>query len=32
MRDQNQAWALEKWLQSISTEFADRILPVDERG
>ena len=31
MRDQNQAWALEKWLQSISTEFADRILPVDER-
>jgi predicted nucleic acid-binding protein len=31
MRDQNQARALEKWLQSISTEFADRILPVDER-
>jgi len=31
MRDQNQARALEKWLQGISTKFADRILPVDER-
>jgi predicted nucleic acid-binding protein len=31
MRDQNQARALEKWLGSISTEFADRLLPVDER-
>jgi predicted nucleic acid-binding protein len=31
MRDQNQARALEQWLQSILTEFADRILPVDER-
>jgi predicted nucleic acid-binding protein len=31
MRDQTQARALEKWLQSLSTEFADRILPVDER-
>jgi toxin FitB len=31
IRDLNQGRALEKWLQSISTEFADRILPVDER-
>jgi predicted nucleic acid-binding protein len=31
IRDQNQARALEKWLQSLSTGFADRILPVDER-
>ena len=31
MRDQAQARALEKWLQSLSTEFADRILPVNER-
>ena len=31
MRDQAQARALEKWLQSLSPEFADRILPVDER-
>jgi predicted nucleic acid-binding protein len=31
LRDQNQARTLEKWLQSILTEFADRILPVDER-
>jgi hypothetical protein len=31
MRDQAQARALEKWLQSLPTEFADRILPVDER-
>ena len=31
MRDLKQARALEKWLQSIATEFADRILPVDER-
>lgn len=30
IRDQNQARALEKWLQSLTTEFADRILPVDE--
>ena len=31
MRDQTQAQALEKWLESLSTEFADRILRVDER-
>jgi predicted nucleic acid-binding protein len=31
IRDQNQAHALEKWLQSLATEFADRVLPVDER-
>src|ERR1039458_5760162 len=31
IRDQNQARALEKWLQSLTTESADRILPVDER-
>jgi hypothetical protein len=31
MRDQAQARGLEKWLQSLSPEFADRILPVDER-
>ena len=31
MRDPAQARALEKWLQRLSTEFADRILPVDER-
>ena len=31
MRDQNQARALEKWLQNLSIEFTDRILPVDER-
>jgi predicted nucleic acid-binding protein len=31
MRDPTQARALEKWLQSISAGFADRILPVDER-
>lgn len=31
IRDLNQARALEKWLQGISTKFADRILPVDER-
>lgn len=31
MRDQNQARTLERWLKSIPTEFADRILPVDER-
>jgi len=29
MRDQAQARALEKWLQGLSTEFADCILPVD---
>lgn len=31
MRDQTQARVLEKWLLSISTQFTDRILPVDER-
>ncbi|MGA2657622.1 MAG: type II toxin-antitoxin system VapC family toxin [Verrucomicrobiota bacterium] len=31
LRDQDQAGALEQWLQSLKTEFADRILPVDER-
>ncbi len=31
IRDPDQARALEKWLQSLKTEFADRILPVDER-
>ena len=31
MRDQSQARALEKWLHSLTTEFADRVLPVDER-
>jgi predicted nucleic acid-binding protein len=31
IRDQNQARSLEKWLQSLATGFADRILPVDER-
>ncbi len=31
MRDPAQARALEKWLQSLPPEFADRILPVDER-
>lgn len=31
MRDQAQARTLERWLQSLSTGFADRILPVDER-
>ena len=30
-RDQAQARALEGWLQSLTTEFADRILLVDER-
>ena len=30
LRDQPQARALEKWLRWISTEFADRLLPVDE--
>ena len=30
-RDQAQARALEKWLQGIFTNFADRILPVDEK-
>jgi predicted nucleic acid-binding protein len=30
-RDQTQARALEKWLRWISTEFADRVLPVDEK-
>jgi toxin FitB len=31
IRDQNQARALEKWLHGLTTESADRILPVDER-
>lgn len=31
LRDRSQAQALEKWLRWISTEFADRLLPVDER-
>jgi predicted nucleic acid-binding protein len=31
LRDQDQAGALEQWLQSLKTEFADRILPLDER-
>lgn len=31
IRDRNQARALEKWVQRITSEFADRILPVDER-
>jgi predicted nucleic acid-binding protein len=30
-RDQTQARALEKWLLGLLTEFAERILPVDER-
>jgi len=30
LRDQAQARTLEEWLRGISTEFADRILPVDE--
>ena len=30
-RDQDQARVLERWLQSLKTEFADRILLVDER-
>jgi predicted nucleic acid-binding protein len=29
-RDPAQARALEKWLQLVATEFADRLLPVDE--
>lgn len=31
LRDTRQARALEKWFQRLKTEFADRILPVDER-
>ena len=31
IRDKSQARALEKWLRSLTTEFADRALPVDER-
>ncbi|MGO8675220.1 MAG: type II toxin-antitoxin system VapC family toxin [Limisphaerales bacterium] len=31
IRDPHQARALEKWLQSLKIEFADHILPVDER-
>lgn len=30
-RDPAQAQALEKWLAWVSTEFADRMLPVDEK-
>ena len=30
-RDQTQAQALERWLHWVSTEFADRMLPVDEK-
>lgn len=30
-RDQAQARALEKWLRWVAAEFADRVLPVDER-
>ena len=31
LRDPSQVLILEKWLQRLRTEFADRILPVDER-
>ena len=31
LRDPTQVRALEKWLHRLRTEFADRILPVDER-
>ena len=31
LRDQAQARALEEWLISISTEFEERILPVDQK-
>lgn len=31
MRDPKQARTLENWLRGIPTEFADRVLPVDER-
>jgi len=30
-RDQAQARALEKWLQWVTAEFGDRVLPVDEK-
>lgn len=30
-RDQTQARILEKWLSNLARDFADRILPVDER-
>jgi predicted nucleic acid-binding protein len=30
-RDAGQARVLERWLQKLRTQFADRILPVDER-
>ena len=30
IRDQNQARTLEKWLQNLTTEFAERVLPIDE--
>jgi toxin FitB len=31
LRDQPQARALERWLRWIATEFADRLLPVNEK-
>jgi len=31
LRDPAQARALEKWLRGLATEFADRLLPVDEK-
>jgi predicted nucleic acid-binding protein len=31
LRDPAQARALEKWLRLIATQFADRLLPVDEK-
>jgi hypothetical protein len=31
IRDQKQARALENWRRNLTTEFADRILPVDAR-
>jgi predicted nucleic acid-binding protein len=31
LRDHASAQALDKWLRRISTEYADRLLPVDER-
>ncbi len=30
-RDRNQARALEKWLQKVSGEFSEHLLPLDER-
>ena len=31
LRDHSQARALDRWLQWVSTEYADRLLPVDEK-